>query len=100
MTKVTCPKCNHTFDIDYSGYSLCSTKPVWTKYSNSHGLKCECDCCHGLSDEVYMYYDKYYYRYMPIASLPLRKFVCENCISKFLSSGQLREIARDGYILA
>lgn len=25
MTKVTCPKCNHTFDIDYSGYNPWST---------------------------------------------------------------------------
>ena len=100
MTRVTCPKCNHTFDIDDSGSNLYNLGPVWTKYSNSYGLKCECDCCHKLSDEVYMYYDKDYYKHLPIPPLPLREFVCENCISKFLSSGQLREIARDGYILA
>ena len=64
MTKVTCPKCNHTFDIDDSGSNPWSTQPAWTKYSNSHGLKCECDCCHGLSDEVYMYYDKDYYKHL------------------------------------
>ena len=97
MTKVTCPRCNCTFDIDDSGYSLCSTKPVWTKYSNSQGLKCECDCCHGLFDEVYMYYDKDYYQHISVTLPPLRKFVCKNCISKFLSRRQLLEIERDGY---
>lgn len=97
MTKVTCPKCNHTFDIDDSGYNPWSTKPGWTKYSNPHGLKCECDCCHKLSDEIYMYYDKDYYKHLPIPPLPLRKFICKNCISNFLSRRQLLEIERDGY---
>ena len=96
MTRVTCPKCNHTFDIDYSGYNPWSTTPLWTKYSNPHGLKCECDCCHKLSDEVYMYYDKDYYKHLPIP-LPLRKFICKKCISNFLSRRQLLEIERDGY---
>ena len=100
MTRVTCPKCNHTFDIDDSGYSSWSTGPVWTKYSNPHGL-CECDCCHELSDKVYVQHVKQnYYKHTPDAFCmiqPSSRAFCKNCISNFLSRRQLLEIERDGY---
>lgn len=102
MTRVTCPKCSHTFEINNSQYNLRSINPVWTKYSNSQGLKCECDCCKGLFDEVYLYYDNDYNKDTPLACYtklpPFRRFVCKDCIRKFLSREQLQEIERDGYI--
>lgn len=103
--RVTCPKCNHTFEV-CPQYDI-STRPFWTKYSNAQGLKYECDCCHGLFDEVYMYYDdekNNYYKDMPLAHYmtppPFRRFVCKDCIGKYLSLEHLEEIERDGYILA
>ena len=108
MTRVTCPKCNHTFEIEdrHSFNPLWASTPVWAKYSNAQGLKCECDHCHGLFDEVYMYYDKDYYKKCQFATLrgmtelPRREFFCKDCINKKLSSEQLLEIERDGFILA
>ena len=104
MTKVTCPKCNYTFEIRRRpAIPVRNKRPGWTKYSNAQGLKCECECCRGLFDEVYMYIDTEYYADMPLARyitpLPFRRFVCKDCIDKYLTSEQLAGIERDGYIL-
>ena len=103
MTRVTCPKCNHTFDVNDSEYNLQNHGHVWIKYSNPQGFKRECDWCHELFDEVYVYYCKQdYYEHTPQAfcmTQPRPRIFCKNCTSKVLSPEQLYELEKDGYIV-